>query len=132
MLCVKFLQESISVSSYENNDIRESRTFTHNYNNLIRIITYEVHYIIPTSPGNTTFEVHHIILTSPGNTLATIFKSILIFYFFSFFAYFSFRYKIAYHAWAYRREKRNTIYVSQISYSCCANDTPHQLHTIVM
>ena len=63
MLCVKLLQESISVSSYEDNDIRESNTSTHNHNCLM---------------GTITFEVHHITLTSPRNMLATIFKSILI------------------------------------------------------
>ena len=63
MLCVKLLQESISVSSYEDNDIRESNISTHNHNCLM---------------GTITFEVHHITLTSPRNMLATIFKSILI------------------------------------------------------
>ena len=65
MLCVKLLQESISVSSYENDDIRESRTFIHNHNSLMETIT---------------FEVYHITSTSSRNTLATIFESILIFF----------------------------------------------------
>ena len=60
MLCVKLLQESTSFSSYENNDIGESR------------------FIHTCLMGTITFEVHHITLTSPRNTLATIYKSILI------------------------------------------------------
>ena len=55
---MKPLQESISFSSYENNDIRKLGTFTHNYNRLMETIT---------------FEVHHITFISPRNTLATIF-----------------------------------------------------------
>ena len=72
-------------------DMRKSHTLTHNHNCLM---------------GTIIFEVHPITLTSPINTLATIFKSILILFTFDFFAYsFSFW---AYHAWAYKREKRNT------------------------
>ena len=55
-----------------NNDIGGSNTFTHNHNCLM---------------GTTTFKVHHITLTSPKNTLATIFESILIFFFFFCFTY---------------------------------------------
>ena len=69
MLCVKILQESMSVSSYENNDIRESRIVTHNHNCLM---------------GTITIEIHHITPTSPRNTLATIYKSILILFAFSY------------------------------------------------
>ena len=46
--------------------------FTHNHNCLM---------------GTITFEVHHITPTSPRNTLTIIFKSILIFLLFMFFAY---------------------------------------------
>ena len=60
MLCVKLLQESISISSYDNNDIGGSNIFTHNHNYLM---------------GTITFEVHYITLTSPINTLATILKA---------------------------------------------------------
>ena len=60
MLCVKLLQESISISSYDNNDIRGSNIFTHNHNCLM---------------GTITFKVYHITLTSPINTLATILKA---------------------------------------------------------
>ena len=69
VLYVKLLQESISVSLYENNDISECRTLTHNHNRLM---------------GTITFEVHHITLTSPRNMLATIYKSILILFAFSY------------------------------------------------
>ena len=60
VLCVKLLQESISKSLYESNDIVGSNTFSHNHNCLM---------------GAITFEVHHITLTSPRNTLATILKA---------------------------------------------------------
>ena len=69
VLCVKLLQVSISVSSYKDNITRESKTLTHNHNRLMGIITFEIHLITP---------------TSPRNTLAIIFKSILIFFVFSF------------------------------------------------
>ena len=62
VVCETFAR-SISVLSYENNDIRESKTFTHNHNRLM---------------GTITFEVHHITPTSPRNILATIYKNILI------------------------------------------------------
>ena len=63
VLCVKPLKESISVSSHDNNDIRESRTLTHNHNCLIGTIIVEIHHITP---------------TSPRNMFTIIFKSILI------------------------------------------------------
>ena len=69
--CIK----STSVSSFDNNDIGESRTLTHNHNPLIGIIT---------------FKVHHITLTSPKNTLITILKAFLLFLLFMLFAYFFF------------------------------------------
>ena len=75
VLCVKLLQESISVSSYKDNDIRESNTSTHNHNCLMGTITFEVHFLTP---------------TSPRNTLATIFKSILIIFSFVFLCIFFF------------------------------------------
>ena len=76
------------------NDIGGSNTFTHNHNYLMETITFKVHHITP---------------ISPKNTLATILESILIFFFlpYMFFAYFSFKYKKAYHAWAYKRKKKN-------------------------
>ena len=69
--------------------------FTHNHNRLMGTITFEVHYITP---------------TSPTNTLTTIIKSILIFLLFMFIAYFSFW---TFHAWVYIERKEIPNYVSQ-------------------
>ena len=54
--------------------------------------------------GTITFEVHPITPTSPRNTLAIIFKSILILFDFSLFAYFLFEHIMHRHI----REKINT------------------------
>ena len=54
--------------------------------------------------GTITFEVHLITPTSPGNTLTTIFKSIMILFAFVFFAYFLFEHIMNGHI----RERRNT------------------------
>ena len=51
----------------KSSDIRESNTTTYNHNCLMGTITFEVHYIIP---------------TSPRNTLAIIFKKHFVFFFF--------------------------------------------------
>ena len=49
VVCETFAR-SIIVLSYENNDIRESRTFTRNLNHLMGTITFKVHHITLTSP----------------------------------------------------------------------------------
>ena len=54
--------------------------------------------------GTITFEVHLITPTSPGNTLTTIFKSIMILFAFVFFAYFLFEHIMHGHI----RERENT------------------------
>ena len=95
-------------------DMRKSNTLTHNHNCLMGTITFEVHPITP---------------TSPRNTLATIFKSILIFFAFIFFAFFfSF---LAYHAWTYKREREReeipNSYKPKISKFCYAE--AHKCYT---
>ena len=52
----------------KSSDIKESNTTTHNHNCLMGTITFEVHYITP---------------TSPRNTLAIIFKKHFFFMFFA-------------------------------------------------
>ena len=72
-------------------EMRKSITFTHNHNCLM---------------GTITFEVHHMTLTSPKNTFTIILKAFRFFLLLIFFTYsFSFW---AYHAWAYKGERRNT------------------------
>ena len=89
-------------------DIRESRTSTHNHNYLM---------------GTITFEVHHITLTSSRNILATIFKSILILFFFSCSLHiFPFKHIMHGHI---REIKETPNYVSQTSFSCCVSATPY-------
>ena len=56
------------------------------------------------------FEVYPITLTYARNTLATIFKRILILFAFGFLCIFFFF--LAYHAWAYKREKKYPIMLS--------------------
>ena len=91
VMCETFARR-ISVSLDEKcDDIRESNTSIHNHNCLM---------------GTITFEVHHITPTSPRNTLATIYKSILILFAFSYSLHF-FQHNEAYHAW-HIGDKRNT------------------------
>ena len=108
MLCVKLLQESISISSYDNNDIGGSNIFTHNHNCLM---------------GTITFEVHHITLTSPINTLATILKAFWFFLIFMFFAYFTFKHILHGHI---REKIKYPIMQAWTSLFCCASATPYQ------
>ena len=106
VLYVKLLQESISVSLYENNDISECRTLTHNHNRLM---------------GTITFEVHHITLTSPRNMLATIYKSILILFAFSCSLHILFLSKMKHIMHGHIREKEIPVYFNQASFSCCSS-----------
>ena len=94
VLCVKHLQESTSVSSYENNNIRESRPFTHNHNHLM---------------GTIAFKVHHITLTFPRNTFVIIYKSILNLFAFSCFLHIFLLSTMKYIMHRHIREKRNTL-----------------------
>ena len=84
--------------------------FTHNHNRLMGTITFEVHYITP---------------TSSRNTLTTIFKSILIFLLFMFFAYFSFW---TFHAWAYIERKEIPNYVSQKHHNFAMSEHTNVIH----